>query len=55
MDFASSIEKKLGRKIDFKKDVILKVDSAGNTYIHSWNLEDPEPTVPDLTDIYNAN
>ena len=26
MDFASSIEKKLGRKIDFKKDVIpLKV------------------------------
>ena len=25
MDFASSIEKRLGRKLDFKKDIILKI------------------------------
>ena len=45
MDFASSIEKRLGRKLDFKKDIILKTDSSGNTYIHEWNLEDIQPTV----------
>lgn len=55
MDFASSIEKKLGRKVNFKKEVILKTDSEGNTYIHEWNLQDVQPTVQDLNDIYNAN
>ena len=55
MDFASRIEKRLGRKLDFKKDIILKTDSSGNTYIHEWNLEDIQPTVQELTDTYNTN
>ena len=53
MDFASSIEKKLGRKINFKKDVILKTDSLGNTFIHEWNLPENEPTNQELLDVYN--
>jgi len=55
MDFASSIEKKLGRRVDFKKEVIIKTDKNGVTYIDRWNLLEVEPTQEELINIYNTH
>lgn len=49
-----AIEKKLGKRINFKRDVILQDDGNG-VYIKEWNLPDTQPTMEELITTYNNN
>ena len=49
-----AIEKKLGKRVNFKKDVILQDDGNG-VYIKEWNLTEPQPTMEELINTYNNN
>ena len=50
MSFAIKIEKHLGRKIDFRSEVLLQDDGAG-VYIKEWNVDEEQPTDDELNEI----
>jgi hypothetical protein len=49
-----AIEKLMGRRVDFKKEVILEDDGTG-VKVKAWNLNTTQPSLASLQDIYNQN
>lgn len=50
MSIANKIENYVGRKVDFKTEVML-MDNGNGVFIFQWNLDIPQPSIEELNNI----
>lgn len=50
MSIANKIEKYVGRKVDFKTEVLL-MDEGDGVFIFKWNIDFPQPSTEELNNI----